>query len=180
MRTRIEAGRHFSKLRTRFARTGSVICLLLIFAGHEVAPALADDIPATDDLARLGQASRQLGIPAVVFVSRDACPYCRTLRDDILLPMQRADKFDDRAILVEISLDRAGPITGFDGSPTTAQAFGEHYRAQITPTLLFLDPEGNEISRRIVGISNLELYGHYLQKSIDTALEAIRSGSPEG
>jgi len=167
-----------AQLKTGLARHGAVL-MLLLFAGVQSPAAAADRIPAVDDLAGTGQSSAQAGVPTLVFVSREACPYCRTLRDDILLPMQRADKFENRAFLVEISLDRVEPLTGFDGKPTTGQAFGEMYQAQITPTLLFLDARGREISQRIVGISNLELYGYYLQQSIDTALEAIRTGTPE-
>lgn len=136
------------------------------------------DIPVADNLAAIGQLSRQQKTPVVVFISRDACPYCRTLRNKILQPLFTANKFEQRAILVEVSLDRVEAMTGFENSPITAKAFAEHYRAEITPTLLFLDSQGREVSKRLVGISNLEFYGHYLQTSIDKALAAIRSGTP--
>ena len=136
------------------------------------------DIPIADNLAAIGQLSRQQKIPVVIFVSRDACPYCRTLRTKILQPLFAANKFEHRAILVEVSLDRVEAMTGFENSPISAAAFAEHYRAEITPTLLFLDDEGLEVSKRQVGISNLEFYSYYLQTSIDKALAAIRSGTP--
>jgi thioredoxin-related protein len=167
-----------SRSNARLSKRRAVMLCLVLLAGQHAQPALANDIPSVDDLAAAGSESRQQGIPTVVFVTREACPYCRTLRDEILLPMQRANKFGNRAVLVEVSLDRVEPLTGFDGQPTTAQAFGDRYQAQITPTLLFLDPQGREISKRIVGISNLELYGYYLQESIDTALQSIRSETP--
>ena len=128
------------------------------------------EIPQVDDLAKVGKDARQQGIPTIVFVSRDACPYCRSLRQSVLGPMYAADKFAGRAVLVEVSLDRESPLTGFDGKQLTGAEFGEIYRAQITPTLLFLDSDGREISKRRVGISNLDLYSHYLEKSIVEAL----------
>ena len=151
--------------------------LVLLFLLIGLRPLFADgsDIPVGNDLAEIGRLSQQQGIPAVVFVSRDACPYCRTLRDTILKPMFTAGKFEQRALLVEVSLDRVEPLTGFDNIATTAEAFSELYRSEITPTLLFLDSNGDEIAKRIVGISNLELYGFYLQKSIDEALRKIQS-----
>lgn len=167
-----------SRTKTWLVKYGVFAALLMTLAGQHLLAASRDDIPAVDNFARAGQSSQQLGVPTVVFVSREACPYCRTLREEILLPMQRANKFENRAVLVEVSLDRVEPLTGFDDRPTTAQAFGDLYQAQITPTLLFLDPQGKEVSRRIVGISNLELYGYYLQQSIDSALQAIHSGTP--
>lgn len=151
--------------------------ILLVMIIPQALLAAGSEIPAADNLTELGRSSQEQHIPAVVFVSRDACPYCRTLRETILEPMFAADKFEHRAILVEISLDRVEPLTGFENQQITATAFGQLYKAEITPTLLFLDSEGREIAKRIVGISNLELYGFYLQRSIDEALESIRTGS---
>jgi len=153
----------------------ALISLLALLAQPALFAA-GSEIPVANNLAESGQLSRQQGVPVIVFVSRDACPYCRTLRGSILKPMFTTGKFEQRAILVEISLDRLEPLTGFENGSITARAFGELYRSEITPTLLFLDSEGREIAKRIVGISNLELYGFYLQKSIDEALRAIRPG----
>ena len=135
-------------------------------------------IPHADNLLEVGKQAMQKGVPTVVFVSRDACPYCRSLRESVLGPMYAADKFENRAVLVEVSLDREEPMTGFDGKKITAEKFGEIYRAQITPTLLYLDSAGGEISKRRVGIANLDLYSYYLKKSIDEALAKTRSARP--
>jgi hypothetical protein len=152
--------------------------MTFLFAVPQSLPAGGPEIPPAENLQVTGGMSRQMKVPTIVFVSRDACPYCRTLHDKILDPMMRADKFKQKAILIEVSLDRVEPLTGFDGQPMTAQAFGDLYGAEITPTLLFLDAEGHEISRRLIGISNLELYGFYLQESIDQALLSLRGDMP--
>jgi len=153
---------------------------LLVLMTQPSLYAAESEIPAADDFSAIGHLSLKQGLPVVVFVSRDACPYCRTLRDKILKPMLDAGKFAHRAILVEVSLDRVDPIAGFEKDQMTANDFGDIYRAEITPTLLFLNSEGREIGKRLIGISNLELYGHYLQKSIDEALLVIESGNPQG
>ncbi len=163
--------------RVNLSRTALIV--LLLFNVPQLLLAAGREIPQADNLVVTGQRSLQQAVPIIVFVSRDACPYCRTLRDKILNPMLNANRFDQRAILVEVSLDRDEPLTSFGNEQMTAQAFDELYKAGITPTLLFLDAEGREISRRLVGISNLELYGFYLQESIDQALLTIRSGAPE-
>jgi len=139
---------------------------------------MSSAIPHADNLLEVGKQVRQKGVPVVVFVSRDACPYCRSLRESVLGPMYAADKFENRAVLVEVSLDRKQPMTGFDGKQITAEKFGEFYRAQITPTLLYLDSAGVEIGKRRVGIANLDLYSYYLEKSIDEALAKTRSVRP--
>ncbi len=160
---------------TNGKRLATVLISLLTLVGTQSLFAAGVEIPPANNLSEIGRVSRQQDIPVVVFVSRDACPYCRTLRDTILRPMLTANKFEHRAILVELSLDRSETLTGFENKQMTAAAFGQHYQAEITPTLLFLDSNGREVSKRIVGISNLEFYGHYLQKSTDEALLAISS-----
>jgi thioredoxin-related protein len=160
---------------TNGRRLATVLISLLALVGTQFLFADGTILPSANNLSETGRISRQQDIPVIVFVSRDACPYCRTLRDTILRPMLTANKFEHRAILVELSLDRVETLTGFDKQQMTAGAFGNHYRAEITPTLLFLDSNGREIGKRIVGISNLEFYGHYLQKSIDEALAVTRS-----
>ena len=156
----------------------ALVSLLLLLCPQS-SIAVEGEIPSADNFAETGRLLRQQGIPAVVFVSRDACPYCRTLRNKVLKPMFAADKFEQRAILLELSLDRSTPMTDFENRQVTAKEFGESYGAEITPTLLFLDAEGREIGKRIIGISNLDLYGHYLQKSIDDALLAMRSAAQQ-
>ena len=160
---------------TNAGRLATFLISLLALVGTQSLFAAGVEIPPANNLSEIGRVSRQQDIPVIVFVSRDACPYCRTLRDTILRPMLTANKFEHRAILVELSLDRGEMLIGFENKQMTAAAFGELYQAEITPTLLFLDSNGREISKRIVGISNLEFYGHYLQKSTDQALLAIRS-----
>jgi thioredoxin-related protein len=155
------------------------IILLVVACMAIQQPLLAANgvIPMANNLAESAQAAQQQGLPTVVYVSREACPYCRTLSDSILGPMYAAGKFRDRAVLIELSLDQADALTGFDGRPITAEEFAQQYKAQITPTLLFLDADGREISKRRIGISNLELYSQYLQRSIDAALTVTRSSA---
>lgn len=156
----------------------ALVSLLLVAVSPSLCAA-ESDIPKAENLAEIGRMSLEQGVPVVVFVSRDACPYCRTLRDKILRPMLLAGKFEQRAILVEASLDAVDPLISFENSQVSSKAFGDSYKAMITPTLLFLDAEGHEIGKRIIGISNLEFYGHYLQKSIDAALLVLAEEAPK-
>lgn len=152
--------------------------LLMVIGLNATGSTGSGEIPQADELARIASESAQQSLPVVVFVTRDACPYCRTLRNEVLSPMLAGGKFEGRAGLVEVSLDTQAAFTGFDGNPMTAKVFGAHYKAVITPTLLFLDAAGNELSKARIGISNLELYSHYLNRSIDQAREKLLAGNP--
>ena len=64
-------------------------------------------------------------------------------------------------------------LEDFHGRLVSGRDFAEGYHAAITPTLLFLNSAGDEVTDRIVGISNLEYYGFYLNRAIDTARSRI-------
>ena len=87
--------------------------------------------------------------------------------------MLKGGQFQQRANLVEVSLDASLPFKDFDGSPVSATDFGARYKVKITPTLLFLDANGRELTRPRIGISNLELYGFYLDRSINEAMSEL-------
>lgn len=158
-----------------YGKSGFALFLLMVMSVQQALIAADNDIPMAGNLQKSAELAQQQAIPTVVFVSRDACPYCRTLRDSVLGPMYAAGKFEGRAVLVEVSLDKPESLTGFDGQLIAVKDWGQMYKARITPTLLFLDTEGQEIGKRRIGISNLEMYGFYLQQSIDEALVVTRS-----
>jgi hypothetical protein len=43
----------------------------------------------------------------------------------------------------------------------------------LTPTLVFLDGDGNEVSERIIGINTLEMYGGYVDEAINQGIKSI-------
>ena len=145
---------------------GAVICLLITLMAM---PTFGSEIKRSENLQKSAQLARQKGLPIILFVSRDACPYCERLRESVLLPMLGSEQFDNSAMLVELNIDGTNPVTGFDGRSSTAADIAASYKAQITPTLLFLGFEGQEITGRRIGVPNLEYYRFYLDKSIQDA-----------
>jgi hypothetical protein len=86
-------------------------------------------------------------------------------------------QLDGKAILREVSLDTGFTLHDFAGEAVAGSVFAARYDAEITPTLLFLDGKGRELTDRIVGISNIEYYGFYLDKAIALATSAIVESS---
>jgi len=111
--------------------------------------------------------------PIIIFVTQHGCQYCQLLRQQVLHPMIRGGDLHAKAILREVSLDSGDSLIDFSGDSTSGSIFASRYDAEMTPTLLFLDGRGREVSDRIVGISNIEYYGFYLDKAIASATSAI-------
>ena len=118
------------------------------------------------DLGADARLARERGLPILMVVSQHHCPFCDLLREEVLLPMVRSGDYVDRVILRELFLDGEQQLRDFDGRSVGPEALADRYRTFLTPTLLFLDPRGKELTDRILGINTVEFYGYYLDASI--------------
>ena len=115
-------------------------------------------------------------VPMVVVISQTGCPFCRALREKVLLPMLRRNDADQRFHLFEVSIDEGVDVVDFDGATVSGRAFADRYKVQVTPTVLVLDAAGNEMGAPLRGTPNLELYSFYLNQRIDDALARLQTG----
>ncbi len=120
------------------------------------------EIPNVEDLQALGRQARAENKVIFLEMSASYCGYCRTLEDHIIKPMILSGDYDDYVLIRKLDIDRFYPMKDFDGSMTNPSKFAFDTNASLTPTLLFLDSRGDEVSPRIVGVNTLELYGEYV------------------
>ena len=128
-----------------------------------------DEVPLVDDLAALGRMAKRRRLPIVLLVSRSDCSYCMVIKDEVLNPMMKSGEYDDHALIGELMLDAAVPLRWFDGEQGVRDALASRFAADVTPTLLFLGPDGAELAPRIRGINTVELFGFYVDRAIGTA-----------
>lgn len=128
----------------------------------------------TTDLSADAQLARYRQVPIVLMFAMEDCGYCHVIEEEFLKPMLRNDAYDDKVLIRRLMVDEGGTITHFDGSETTPDALALQYGAQMTPTLVFLGPDGRELAPRIVGVRTVDFYGWDLDKGIDTSLSKIR------
>ena len=84
--------------------------------------------------------------PVAVWFEQKHCPACETLHGEVI------NDPETRALIKQfnnIQLDLWGrqPITLFDGSKTTSRNWAKRLNIHYAPTIVFFDPEGNEIIR---------------------------------
>jgi hypothetical protein len=77
--------------------------------------------------------------------------------------------YTERIIIREIILNPTVTLIDFNGSAIKTSKLTDKYSVEITPTLLFLGPDGNELAERIVGINTIELFSYYVDQAIDKA-----------
>ncbi len=129
----------------------------------------------TKNLALEGNRSDKTRKPILLLISREECAYCVQIKNEILEPMIISGDYNDRLIIRELMLDPFTKVRGFDGSMIDASYIATSYKIKVTPTLLFLGPDGKELAERMVGINTLELFSFYVDQAIDQATTKLNA-----
>ncbi len=143
-----------------------ILCLIL----SSVANGTGEELVIATNLQKDAQVSRTENRPIVTLIASHTCEYCEAVkRSDFQFMTQ-----DKRFILREVNIDVTEPLIDFDGSPITHRDFVKSHVSLFTPTVLFFNADGEQLSDPLVGVSSLEFYGHYLEKKIEQSIQALQ------
>ncbi len=131
-------------------------------------------IPITTDLQKDGRLSIQRQLPILLMVSQDHCPFCDLMKQEILHPMLLSGEYEEKVIMREILIDLGQDVTNFKGQREDAAHLVHGYDVHLSPTLLFLNGEGTEVRKRMIGINTVEMFSFYLDAAIDEALIQLK------
>jgi thioredoxin-related protein len=126
------------------------------------------------DMSADGKLSRKGGMPILLLVSQLTCPYCEQIKREILHPMVVAGDYKGELLIRELYMDTRGRIRDFRGRYVDNSQFAYGYGVHLTPTLLFLGPDGRELTKRMVGINTPEFYFYYVDQAIQSAIAALK------
>lgn len=151
------------------------LLILLLAVSFFSGPAGADAVTmiAVADLRQEARLARAGNLILVVEFSSEYCGFCRKLEELFLLPMQRNAEYNARVLIRYISLDAYETLIDFDGRSMSTGEFAERYDVSLTPTLLFLNADGIEMSEKLVGIWSEDFYGGFIDNRIDEAREKL-------
>ena len=126
------------------------------------------------DMSADGKLARKDGMPILLLVSQLTCPYCEQIKREILHPMVVAGGYRGELLIRELYMDTHGRIRDFKGQYVDNGQFAHGYGVYLTPTLLFLGPDGRELTERMVGINTPEYYFYYVDQAIQSAIAALK------
>jgi len=109
------------------------------------------------------------GKRTVLYFYQDGCPYCKKLLEENFGQRAISDKTHDNFDVIAINIWGDREVTSFDGKTTTEKKFAESLKVMFTPTMLFLDAQGNVV---------LRVNGYYAPHKFLAALEYV-SGKQE-
>ena len=94
--------------------------------------------------------------------------YCQALDRDVLGPVMRGGEYREIANFRRVQHDEPETkLTDFDGSLVSNQELIQRYKVNVTPTLIFLGPNGHEVASPLVGFLTVDFYGAYLDQSLE-------------
>jgi thioredoxin-related protein len=148
------------------------ILAVLFLSTMAVAGPVASDSTSmiqVQDLREEARLAKSEGLILVLEISSASCPYCRKIEKLFLLPMQRNAEYDDKILIRSVSLDEFETLVDFEGESISGAEFAARYQASLTPTLLFLNAEGVEMTEKLVGIWSEDFYGGFIDDRIEQA-----------
>lgn len=125
-------------------------------------------LPSTASLPQSLQQALQAKQPLVVMVSLEGCPFCKVVRENYLLPLQR-----EGLPVVQINMRDKTELIGFDGNTQTQDALIRQWRIKIAPTVLFFGERGQEVATRLTGAYLPDFYNAYLEEQLAVARRAV-------
>ena len=132
----------------------------------------AEPVETVNDFHAIGEQIKTHKTPLLLMIEAEHCGYCKRLKSEQIQPINN-DTYRDKVIIRTLRIDDQSKISGFDGSETTPAAFSKKYQAFLTPTVLFLDHEGKEVAKRMLGYNTPDYYGAFLDTAIETARKEI-------
>ena len=132
------------------------------------------DIPSVSDFSTLAKTAKNQQKLIMLEVSASYCSYCTTLEEELIKPMLRSGDYDDDVLIRKVDIDSYENLLGFDGQSISGPKLAQLFNIKVTPTLIFLNSENQEVSKRIVGVNSLDYMGAYVDDAIKHGLASIR------
>lgn len=128
-----------------------------------------------NDFQNLSSEMKKKSLGMVLMFHAEHCPYCTLMDNEILSPMIKSGDYTNKVLIRKLQFDEARDIKDFTGKVMEPSDFGAKYDITVTPTLVFLDSEGNEKAKKMIGINTVEFFGAYLDNEIETLQKNILS-----
>jgi thioredoxin-related protein len=167
----------------RLIREQFLFLLLLLGLMLPSASAIANEydqeLPAVTvvkakDLVSDARLSRNQHKPILLFFSMQGCSWCEYVEEEHLKPMLRNADYRKKVIIRKVMTDDYSSVIDFNGTPISVSQLSLRYNASFTPTVIFLDHNGQQLAPRILGVRNTEMYGGDLDEGIELSCQRLR------
>jgi len=154
----------------KWCKWPAIVAMLFMLA----VPATRAEVPMAQDLHEAGRQAEQNCAPVLLEFAAEYCDYCDLLETEILAPTLLNPDYDQRVLMRKLLIDNDNTLIDFDRQSTDAASIAARYNVWVTPTVLLVDRNGEEIAERLIGVSSLDFYGGYLDIALDQSRDRLR------
>lgn len=151
-------------------RTGLLGTLLLL----STTAAAQSAFTTVKDMGKLKQQAAQADLPIVLLFTAEDCTYCDAMREQYLIPMSHTAKYAELALFRQLYVESFSFLRNEDGELVGGDQISLRYGVDITPTVLFINAQGDEVAERIIGLSG----AHYFQKTLEQHIQQASRNQP--
>ena len=131
-------------------------------------------LPVAQNFKTDGEAAAASHKPILIFFNLTGCHYCRGALREVIVPMFRNAQWRAAMEFRQVTVDDGKSLVDFDGKSIENIAFAQKRKGTFTPTVMLVDDKGQSLGDPIVGISNFDFYGAYVDALAKKAIEEMR------
>lgn len=140
---------------------------------------LDESLPKTDiivvaDFSRLAETAKTQSKLIMLEIAASYCSFCLKIEEEVLKPMLRSGDYDADVLIRKVNIDSFDNLRDFEGNIISGATLAHQFGIKVTPTLIFLNSQNQEVSKRIVGVNSLDYFGSYVDEAIENGLAFIR------
>ena len=125
------------------------------------------NIETVNDLRVLKKQSDKL--PVLLLMTTEDCSYCKAIRNNYLIPMLESGKYSSTILFRQLYIEDFSYLRDMEGKLITGDSIALKFDVEVTPTILFINSDWEELAERIVGINNVDYFDELLKNNISRA-----------
>ena len=132
-------------------------------------------LPVAQNFKTDGESATASHKPILIFFNLTGCHYCRGALREVIVPMFRNAEWRAAMEFRQVTVDDGKSLVDFDGKTIENIAFARNRKGTFAPTVMLVDDKGRLLGDPIVGISNFDFYGAYVDALAKKAIDEMRS-----
>ncbi len=137
----------------------------MVNPGHEEKPVWFKNsfLDLREDVSEAADEDRRV----LLYFYQDGCPYCSKLLQDNFAQQAISEKTQANYDVIAINMWGDREVLAMEGDEVTEKAFAKKRKIMFTPTMLFIDEQGEDV---------LRINGYYPPHKFDLALDYASAG----
>jgi len=143
--------------------------LFVLLASLSFTAISESNIETVKDLRVLKRQAESANLPVLLLMTTEDCSYCDSIRKHYLKPMLDSGQYASKILFRQLYIEDFSYLRNLQGELITGDSIALKYDVEVTPTILFINSNMEELGERIVGINSIDYFDKLLKTHISRA-----------